>query len=68
MRIRRAVTALSVIAAAGIAPLIASAPAQASAADCESYQRQKGGVTVGSVAPPFPRGQLAAGLGPGLAA
>ncbi|MET9404922.1 hypothetical protein ABZX90_03880 [Streptomyces sp. NPDC002935] len=37
MRLRRAVTALSVAAAAGVVPLVMAAPASATTAECRSY-------------------------------
>jgi hypothetical protein len=42
MRIRRAITALTVVAAAGVVPLVTAAPAQADQIDCVNYLRGKG--------------------------
>ncbi|CAL9444330.1 hypothetical protein [Streptomyces sp. enrichment culture] len=42
MKIRRAITALTVVAAAGVVPLMTAAPAQADQIDCVEYLRGKG--------------------------
>jgi hypothetical protein len=42
MKLKRALTALSVIAAAGVVPLVTAAPAQADQIDCVNYLSSKG--------------------------